>query len=134
GTRHRVFFAFAEKIGGPYYSAGTVLQPVKESWEAGENGHAATFMYGPDMILFYQGRPPQQAPWRYGIAYFNIRQLERIAKLTIQYHKSLNKAVKSRKKNELTELKDKLARTRTIVTLTEYVRELRFAMRKYRLR
>lgn len=132
GTRQRVFFAFADNVHGPYYSAGTVLQPIEGSWEAGENGHAAAFMRGPDMILFYQGRPPGQAPWRYGIAYFNIRMLERIGKLTIRYHAALNQTTKAQGSNELTELRNKWARSRVLLSLTAYTRELRAAMRKYR--
>ncbi len=133
-TRQRVFFAFASKITGPYYTAGTVLDPVEDSWENGENGHAAAFMRGREMILFYQARPPHQEPWRYGIAHFSVRTLERIGKSTLQYHRALAKVTKQREKNELTALADRFADSRYVVSLTDFTREVRVTFRRYRSR
>jgi hypothetical protein len=134
GTRQRIFFAFAEKITGPYHTAGTVLKPSRAGWDSGENGHAAAFMRGPDMVLFYQARPPKLAPWRYGIARFNVRVLERIGKSTLAYYHKLSKVTKQTESNELREFADKIARRKTIVAFTDYVRELRSTVRKYRNR
>lgn len=132
GTRQRIFFAFASKITGPFYTAGTVLKPAQSGWDSGENGHAAAFMRGPDMLLFYQGRPPKLEPWRYGIAVFNVRMLEKIGKSTISYHNKLAKLTKDPRKNELTELADKLYRSKAVITFSDYVRELRSTVRSYR--
>ncbi len=131
GTRQRIFFAFADKVEGPYYTAGTVLKPVPNTWEGAENGHAAAFRYGRDMILFYQGRPPKLEPWRYGIAYFNIRMLERIGKSTIKYHNQLAKITKERPNTDLNKFANRLRNSKTITSITEYSRDLRSALRKY---
>lgn len=130
GTRQRIFFAFADKITGPYHSAGTVLATRPKTWEDGENGHAAAFMRGHEMVLFYQARPKNMQPWRYGIAYFNIRMLEKIGRSTVDYYKMLSNITKTKKENELTVFAQKLANTKAVLSITEYTRGLRLALRK----
>jgi hypothetical protein len=74
-TRQRVFFAISKEVTGPYQTIGPILKPTKEGWESGENGHAAGLVQDGKFELFYQGRA-LTGPWRYGIATFDIDQLE----------------------------------------------------------
>ncbi len=69
-----VFFAIAEEVRGPYHSLGPVLPPVEDSWESGENGHAAGFVFDNNLELFYQARTAN-GPWRYGRATFDVNAL-----------------------------------------------------------
>jgi hypothetical protein len=131
GTRQRVFFAFARSVKGKFYSAGTVLPPLEE-WESGENGHAAAFMRGPDMYLFYQGRPPGQEPWRYGIAVFENNTLEAIGRQTLAYHEALNKITRTTSQNAVRRLADRINHLDTVISLSDWARETRSALRSYR--
>ena len=76
GTRQRVFFALADTIEGPYHTLGPVLSEELDTWESGENGHAAILRDKGKLHLFYQGRSKEHRSvtennWRYGIATFN---------------------------------------------------------------
>jgi hypothetical protein len=78
-TRQRVFFAIAEDISGPYRSIGPVLDPVRDEWGKGENGHAAGLIYENQLHLFYQGRSSRRSEdhsWKYGLALFSLKELE----------------------------------------------------------
>jgi len=86
GTRQRVFFALADNPEGPYRTFGPVLTQNLEAWESGENGHAAAVRLDDKLYLFYQARPlthftnfadvQANSSWRYGIAEFDLAQLE----------------------------------------------------------
>ncbi len=81
GTRQRVFFAFADKPGGPYKSVGPVVKNENE-WELGENGHASVHVMNSRVYLFYQGRPRvshlhSENKWKYGLAVFEIKDIEK---------------------------------------------------------
>jgi hypothetical protein len=66
GSRQRVFFGVADKVTGPYKSLGIVLP---NPTEPGENGHAAAFVEGSELVLCYQQRlASTDHLWRYGIA------------------------------------------------------------------
>jgi len=131
GTRQRVFFAFAENVMGPYRSAGTVVHTDKE-WESGENGHAAVFMRGPDMVMFYQGRPPKLEPWRYGIAYFDIKALEKIGRSTLRHYKELAKASTQTNNKKVAKLSRTLLYSRPGLVWSDRTRILRATLRQFR--
>lgn len=78
GTRQRVFFAIADSVEGPYKAIGPVLNPIDNSWESGENGHATGVVVDDTLRLFYQARPVGQEynSWRYGMAVFNVQDIE----------------------------------------------------------
>jgi hypothetical protein len=82
GTRQRIFFAAAEKPQGPYRTLGPVLQTIEDGWEDGENGHAAGFVSGDTLQLFYQSRSHHHTEnqWRYGHAVFDLAELEQAAR------------------------------------------------------
>lgn len=80
GTRQRVFFAIAENITGPYHTLGPVLTEQLDSWESGENGHAALHVEDESVYLFYQARSQEKDSasennWRYGVAEFDPSDL-----------------------------------------------------------
>jgi len=80
GTRQRTFFAIAKQVTGPYKTLGPVIHENLETWESGENGHAACVLIGKNLHLFYQARSQtmgdaQSNDWRYGIATFDISPL-----------------------------------------------------------
>jgi hypothetical protein len=85
GTRQRVFFAVAKKVEGPYVTLGPVLPTENaDAWETGENGHAAGFIQGDVLHLFYQARHAnhpehRENKWRLGIATWRVEDLERAA-------------------------------------------------------
>ncbi|MDB5260211.1 MAG: hypothetical protein JWN37_442 [Candidatus Nomurabacteria bacterium] len=80
GTRQRVFFAISEKCTGPYQTLGPILNENLESWESGENGHAALIIEQDKIYLFYQARSKERESatennWEYGIAVFKESDL-----------------------------------------------------------
>jgi hypothetical protein len=81
GTRQRTFFAIANDVHGPYQTLGPVLEKNMDTWESGENGHAACVLVDEALYLFYQARSQTNAEdvqandWRYGIASFDIAPL-----------------------------------------------------------
>jgi len=84
GTRQRIFFAASRRVGGPYVTLGPVFNRNVEHWESGENGHAAGFIEGGFLYLFYQARPatsfdPRDNRWRYGLAQFEVAEIESLA-------------------------------------------------------
>jgi hypothetical protein len=74
GTRQRVFFAIASSPKGPFFDIGPALRPTDNTWESGENGHAAAFIQDGNLHLFYQARSPQ-TNWRFGHAIFDAGTL-----------------------------------------------------------
>ncbi len=75
GTRERIFFAISDNILGPYKSLGPILNPTKEGWASGENGHASGLIIEDTLHLFYQARTTitnDINKWRYGHAKISI--------------------------------------------------------------
>ncbi len=97
GTRQRVFFAVAEKVEGPYYSLGPVLEPQQDltidNWEAGENGHAAVVLNEDKLHLFYQSRSKAKTGnhWRLGIASIDLATIESAAAEVLAQKKKSDK-------------------------------------------
>lgn len=91
GQRQRIFFAVANKVTGPYKTLGVMLNPTPNGWESGENGHAAAFIDGNTLHLFYQARPAQGATqWRYGVASYDLMKLQYLSEMSSQNKKLLN--------------------------------------------
>jgi hypothetical protein len=98
GQRQRVFFAGAAGPTGPFYTMGTIIDPVgernEENWEGGENGHAAGIIIEGSLYLFYQSRAfSQRNRWCYGLAVFNVDDIERAVRQTLE----TNSAVTTRR-------------------------------------
>lgn len=60
GRRQRVFWALADSPAGPYKVMGPLINPSV----VGETGHAAAFLSGDTLEIFYQERG-ENSPWRY---------------------------------------------------------------------
>ncbi|GEM_PF-689099 len=92
GTRQRIFFAVANKVTGPYKSLGVMLNPTPNGWESGENGHAAAFIDGNALHLFYQARGLNDSSnrWRYGIASYDLMKLQYLSDISTESKKLLN--------------------------------------------
>ncbi|HVE98887.1 MAG TPA: hypothetical protein VNA12_06885 [Mycobacteriales bacterium] len=67
GTRQRVFFAVADRVGGPYDVLGTAIEPAGGA-HRGENGHGAVVVDRGRLHLLFQERTAEDWHWRYRIA------------------------------------------------------------------
>lgn len=77
GTRQRIFFAASHSVLGPYRTIGPLMNPPLSGWDSGENGHAAAIIHNNELVLFYQARPPDWQPWKFGIARINLWKFQK---------------------------------------------------------
>lgn len=74
GTRQRVFFATAQAPFGPYTPIGTPIEPQRNQWNTGENGHPDTLLINNQLVVIYQERAGDAYPWHLRITSYDIPQ------------------------------------------------------------
>lgn len=65
GRRQRLFTALADRIEGPYLGSTPVIEPSRDAWDCGENGHGCAWQKGDDIHVFFQARRPA-GKWNIG--------------------------------------------------------------------
>ena len=74
GTRQRVFFATSRTPFGPYTPVGTPIEPQRNQWNTGENGHPDTLLLTDQLVVIYQERGGDAYPWHLRITAYDISQ------------------------------------------------------------
>lgn len=65
GRRQRLFTATADHVQGPYLGSTPVIEPSRDGWDCGENGHGCSWQKGDDIHVFFQARRPA-GKWNIG--------------------------------------------------------------------
>ncbi len=74
GTRQRVFFATANTPFGPFTPVGMPIEPQKNQWNTGENGHPDTMLINNQLVVIYQERAGDAYPWHLRITSYDVNK------------------------------------------------------------
>lgn len=74
GTRQRVFFATSKTPFGPFTPIGTPIEPQKNDWQGGENGHPDTLLIDNKLVVIYQERAGNAYPWHLRITSYDVNK------------------------------------------------------------
>lgn len=74
GKRQRVFFAASNSLSGPYVPLGTPFPPQQYESGMGEHGHPDAFVSGDELVVIFQERKQDGAPWHLRYATMDLEK------------------------------------------------------------